>query len=65
MASFGATWRTSTRSGTQGQCVEVRYLDGRIEVRDSKDREGTSLALSTAAWTKFVASLGNNRQDRV
>nr|WP_204011291.1 DUF397 domain-containing protein [Micromonospora andamanensis] len=58
MTPLGTTWRTSTRSGTQGQCIEIRYIDGRVEVRDSKDRSGPSLALTPENWTVFVTSLG-------
>ena len=36
-----ATWRTSTRSSAQGNCVEVAdNLPGVVAVRDSKDQQG-------------------------
>jgi len=47
-------WRTATRS-QDTNCVEVRTLEGLVEVRDSKDREGGTLAVSPAAWREFVA----------
>ena len=30
-------WIKSRRSADQGSCVEMRYADGLIEVRDTKD----------------------------
>lgn len=52
-----ATWRRSTRSGQTGNCVEVADLGVGIGVRDTKDREGGRLVVSTSEWTSFVASL--------
>ncbi|SCE69662.1 DUF397 domain-containing protein [Micromonospora chokoriensis] len=61
MTPLSVTWRTSTRSGTQGQCVEVRYVEGRVEVRDSKDQDGPALAFPAVIWSKFVGSAGAHR----
>ncbi|MEU8288190.1 DUF397 domain-containing protein [Micromonospora sp. NPDC048905] len=51
-----ARWRTATRSSNNGgDCVEVAdNLPGRVLVRDSKDRDGGTLAFAPAAWTSFV-----------
>lgn len=48
-------WRKSTRSGDNGQCVEVRRVDATIEVRDSKDRSGPVLSFTLAEWAAFTA----------
>jgi hypothetical protein len=49
-------WRKSSRSGTTGDnCVEVRYVDGRVEVRDSKHPDGPVLSFEPAAWAAHVA----------
>ncbi|MCX5069962.1 DUF397 domain-containing protein [Micromonospora lupini] len=52
-----ADWRTSTRSSGNGNCVEVATVDGRIAVRDSKDRSGPALAFAPAAWHSFLHGL--------
>ncbi|MER7458233.1 DUF397 domain-containing protein [Micromonospora sp. NPDC126480] len=53
-----ARWRTATRSSNNGgNCVEVAdNLPGRVLVRDSKDRDGGTLAFSPGAWRAFVAA---------
>ncbi|SCE82317.1 protein of unknown function [Micromonospora haikouensis] len=53
----GAQWRKSTRSGTSGgNCVEVAdNLSDVVLVRDTKDRDGGTLAFAPAAWRGFVA----------
>ncbi|MDG4818556.1 DUF397 domain-containing protein [Micromonospora sp. WMMD956] len=52
-----AAWRTSSRSSGNGNCVEVATADGRVAVRDSKDREGPALVFAPAAWGAFVGGL--------
>ncbi|MFY1705339.1 DUF397 domain-containing protein [Micromonospora sp. WMMA1923] len=52
----GARWRTSSRSSTNGgACVEVAdNLAVVVLVRDTKDRDGGTLAFSPSAWRAFV-----------
>ncbi|WP_433533414.1 DUF397 domain-containing protein [Micromonospora sp. CA-263727] len=49
-------WRTSSRSGGNGECVEVAGFADLVGVRDSKDRQGAELAFGPATWTRFVAA---------
>ncbi|PWR09489.1 DUF397 domain-containing protein [Micromonospora acroterricola] len=57
MELIGATWRKSTRSGTQGDCVEVAdNLVGVVGVRDSKDPAGPVLTFDPHSWRAFVIS---------
>ncbi|WFE59134.1 DUF397 domain-containing protein [Micromonospora sp. WMMD712] len=53
----GATWRKSTRSGSNANCVEVAETAWAVGVRDSKDPTGPVLAFDRRAWTAFVAGL--------
>ncbi|MFC5941343.1 DUF397 domain-containing protein [Micromonospora harpali] len=53
----GATWRKSTRSGSNANCVEVAETAQAVGVRDSKDPAGPVLAFDRRAWTAFVAGL--------
>jgi uncharacterized protein DUF397 len=53
-----ATWRKSTYSSQDGNCVEVaRSLPGIVAVRDSKDPDGPKLLVSPPAWRAFVRGL--------
>ncbi len=68
-------WRKSSRSGGEGNCVEVAALagarnsavgagDGVVGVRDSKDRPGPALSFGSAAWTRFVAAVPAGERDQ-
>ncbi|MCA2214123.1 DUF397 domain-containing protein [Jidongwangia harbinensis] len=60
-----AQWRTSTRSGSSGNCVEVadNLLDV-VAVRDSKDPEGQILVFTTAQWRAFLGGVAAGEFDR-
>ncbi|MGC5050657.1 DUF397 domain-containing protein [Micromonospora sp. DT48] len=49
-------WRTSSRSGGSGECVEVAGFADAVGVRDSKDRQGAELSFGLESWTRFVAA---------
>ncbi|MFK0015476.1 DUF397 domain-containing protein [Streptomyces sp. NPDC091027] len=49
------TWHKSSHSGgDDDSCVEVAACPTTIHIRDSKNKQGPQLALSTAAWSGFV-----------
>ncbi|WP_372443959.1 DUF397 domain-containing protein [Micromonospora antibiotica] len=52
-----ASWRKSTRSGSDTNCVEVAAAAHVVGVRDSKDRSGPVLAFDRRSWAAFVADL--------
>ena len=47
-------WRKSSHSG-DGNCLEVALIQGRVAVRDSKDRTGPLLTFSLQEWTELLA----------
>jgi hypothetical protein len=53
-----ATWRKSSRSGTNG-CVEVALDTAEVAVRDSKDRNGPVLHFNAREWEAFLAGVRN------
>ena len=55
------TWRTSTRSGSSGNCVEVATPLQLVMVRDSKNQSGPVLAFSPEAWSAFVDGLKSSK----
>ncbi len=61
MADVGlsrAVWRKSSRSGGNGDCVEVaRGAAAVVAVRDSKNPDGRVLTFSPADWTAFTRAV--------
>ncbi|MFN2494662.1 MAG: DUF397 domain-containing protein [Pseudonocardiaceae bacterium] len=50
-------WRTSSYTANGSACVEVAPTPAGVLVRDSKDPEGPTLAVSTAAWRVFLGTV--------
>jgi hypothetical protein len=57
------TWRKSSWSSFNGNCVEVAELgSGQIGVRDTKDRGvGPTLLFGDTAWRVFIDGVKNGR----
>jgi hypothetical protein len=50
-----AQWRTATRSGEAGDCIEVAPLaDGRVGLRDSEHPEKPAYVVSPSVWAAFI-----------
>lgn len=54
-------WFKSSYSSSTGSCVETRFDDGQIVVRDSKNQQAPTseplLNVAAVQWTAFVAGL--------
>jgi Domain of unknown function (DUF397) len=54
----GLTWRRSSYSSAQGNCVEIAALpSGCTAVRDSKQQSGPVLAFAPVAWQTFCSAI--------
>lgn len=51
-----SAWRKSTASDSGG-CLEVAADPGSVLIRDSKDRGGAILSVSSVAWSCFLAGV--------
>lgn len=52
-----ATWKTSSYSGDNNECVEVAVACVAVGVRDSKNPDGPTLAVPAACWTATINAL--------
>jgi Domain of unknown function (DUF397) len=51
-------WRKSSFSGANGgSCLETATGNGEILIRDTTNRDGTTLSIPATAWQLFTASL--------
>ena len=58
MTTDTPAWRKSTYSGgSGGDCVEVADGAAIVLVRDTKDRDGGTLAFAADAWEAFTVTL--------
>lgn len=56
-------WRKSSFSQLSG-CVEVAFVEGRVALRDSKDRGGPVLVFDPTEWRAFLRGVRDGQFDR-
>ena len=58
-----AVWKKSSRSGGNGNCVEVAVLPSMVAVRDSKNPNGPALTFTRDGWATFVEGVKDGQAD--
>lgn len=56
----GATWRKSSYSGGEGQCVELAYTETWAAIQDSKNPDGPAMVIKPAQFRAFVRAIAAN-----
>jgi hypothetical protein len=51
------TWRKSSYSAAQTNCVEIGGAGSRVKVRDTKDPRGAALTVTADAWRRFMTGI--------
>jgi hypothetical protein len=60
------TWRKSTWSIANGQCIETATLaDGRLAVRDSVDKNGPIAKFTGSEWRTFLKAIKDGKFDTI
>ena len=65
MAALNERWQKPTRSGNNGQCVEARFVDGVVEVRNSNSPGAGSVRFTRAEWETFIAAVETDGEFRL
>ncbi|SFE63649.1 protein of unknown function [Actinopolyspora alba] len=56
MIEFTA-WRKSSRSSASGNCIEVGFTANLTGVRDTKDRDSSTLVFTHSQWRSFLTTV--------
>jgi uncharacterized protein DUF397 len=63
--SYNTSWRKSSYSAANGDCVEVgQRVDGLIGARDSKNAAMPALGFTPAGWQTFVGEVKRDQTVR-
>lgn len=66
MSTDPTQWIKATASGSNGDCVEMRQHDGRVQVRDTKDAgDGPTLGFTKAEFAAWLDGAKNGEFDHL
>ncbi|WP_082126829.1 DUF397 domain-containing protein [Allosalinactinospora lopnorensis] len=54
------TWRKSSYSHTNGECLEIAESPESVKVRDTQNRTVGHLSFPPAEWSAFLTDIRNN-----
>jgi len=57
MDALNERWHKPTRSGAASNCVEARFVDGVVEVRNSNDPDAGLVRFTRSEWETFLAAV--------
>jgi hypothetical protein len=55
--SHDLTWRKSSHSSSNGQCVEIAHAGPDIAIRDSKNPDGPVLLIAPGQWHALLTAI--------
>ncbi|NHD18081.1 MULTISPECIES: DUF397 domain-containing protein [unclassified Actinopolyspora] len=58
------SWRRSSRTQGQGQCVEVGFAENAVGIRDSKNPLAGLLTVERAQWRAFLERIRKGNTQR-
>lgn len=64
MAPLSNQWFKASRSGSAGQCVQARLINGVVEVRNSNHPDAGTLQLAPAMWQTFIEAIVDDGEFR-
>jgi len=62
MTDSTTVWRKSSYSGSENACVELAVGQREAAIRDTKDRDGGTLAVGIPAFAAFLRSVSEDRR---
>lgn len=57
-------WKKSSYSNGGGNCVEVGTSAAHVGIRDTKDRDGGTLAVPADGWAAFLSGVKAGQFDK-
>lgn len=65
MAALNEKWVKPTRTGTDGNCVEARFVQGVVEVRNSNHPDAGLVRFTPREWEVFVEAVSLDGEFRL